>query len=64
VVEESADECGVQISSNAKVEGDFLTAGVQTATATEGIAIRSDGVGTGLSLIHKAVGEKGLKQGG
>jgi hypothetical protein len=31
---------------------------------TEGVTVRSDGVGTGLSLTDKAVGEKGLKQGG
>jgi hypothetical protein len=30
----------------------------------ERIAVRGDGVGTGLALIHKAVSKKGLKQGG
>jgi hypothetical protein len=64
MIQESADERSVEIVQH-ELRRRFLKLLLgKSEKQPEGIAVRGDGVGTGLALIHKAVSEKGLKQGG
>jgi hypothetical protein len=64
MIQESADKRGVEIVQH-KLRRRFLKLPLgKSEKQPEGIAVRGDGVGAGLALIHKAISEKGLKQGG
>jgi hypothetical protein len=64
VIQERADERRVEIVQRELRRRFFELLLGKTEKQPERIAVRDDGVGTGLALIHKAISEKGLKQSG
>jgi hypothetical protein len=63
MIEESADERRVEIVQR-ELGREFVELPLgEPEKQPEGVAVRGDGVRTGLSLTDEAVGEKGLQQG-
>jgi hypothetical protein len=64
MIQEGGDEGAVE-NLQRQLRGWFVQLAVcKPKKQTEAVTVRSDSVGTGLSLIDQPVGEKGLKQGG
>jgi len=64
VIQERTDERRIEIVQR-ELRGRFFEMLLRKSEKQpERIAVRGDGVGTDLALIHKAVSKKGLKQGG